>query len=100
MKPQDTKRPAAANADRGGPISRAARMRWPLIVVALLLTHAGALLIAVKIAQGDPSMNGNRIDPRYHQRDARGASPDVTSPDVTGPDSAGPAAAGPEVVAR
>lgn len=62
------------------PVSRAARMRWPMIVVALLLTHAGALLLAVKIAQGDPSQNGNRIDPRYHERDARGASPDVAAP--------------------
>jgi len=62
------------------PISRAARMRWPLIVVALLLTHAGALLFAVKIAQGDPSQDGNRVDPRYYERDARGASPDVAAP--------------------
>lgn len=70
----------AENAQDPRPIGRAARMRWPLIVTALLLTHAGALLLAVKIAQGDPSQNGNRVDPRYYERDARGASPDVAAP--------------------
>lgn len=47
--------------------SRAARYRWPLIIVCMLLGHVAAMMLAVQIAIGDTDsgVNGNRIDPAY-----------------------------------
>ena len=51
--------------DADVPPSRAARMRWPIIVTCMLLAHVGAMMLAVKIARSDTShgINGYQILP-------------------------------------
>jgi hypothetical protein len=45
--------------------SRAARIRWPLIIGGLLATHVGAMMLAVQIASGD---SGHAVLPDYYDK--------------------------------
>jgi len=50
------------------PVTRAARVRWPLIVVGLLMTHVGAMMLAVQIASSD---TGHAVLPNYYDKAIR-----------------------------
>ncbi|MEM6673548.1 MAG: FixH family protein [Planctomycetota bacterium] len=45
--------------------ARPRSLRWPLIIVGMLLTHVSAMMLAVKIASGD---TGHAVLPDYYQR--------------------------------
>lgn len=52
------------------PPTRFARVRWPIIIVAMLSGHVGAMVLAVNVALGDGAEtgNGHSVLPSYYER--------------------------------
>lgn len=49
--------------------TRAARLRWPMIIVGLLMGHVGAMALALHVAMGDAgNRNGNKVIPDYYEK--------------------------------